>query len=439
MSPKLYPRLTLALLTALNVLNYIDRSVLWAVQPLIKQEFNVSDAQIGLLTSTFFWFYMCAAPFIGYLGDRYSRRQIISVGIMIWSGFTFLSAITHTFNELMVRHIVVGIGEASYASIAPTLVADLFPLERRGRMMAIFSAGLPFGTAVGYLLGGIMGQHYHDWRPPFLVAGIPGFVLAVAFWFLPEPPRGRTEEAKTGPLDAYLVPLPRIILALPPVMLTRFRIVFQFLRIILTLARNGAFVTATLGLAMYTFAMGGLQAWIPTFLTRVRSLSLEKANLIFGAITCFNGIVATLIGGWAGDRLLKRYTGAYYSFSGAAMLVAVPLMIMAIYFTGQVMFPAIFVAEFFLLINTGPVNAALVNSVAPGIRATAMAINIFVIHALGDASSPTIIGKISDMTSLPTAFWATFVTAGLSGVILLYGAKYAPRLTQAARSTETSG
>ena len=408
MSPKLYPRLTLALLTAINVFNYIDRSVLWSVQPLIKQEFNVSDAQIGLLTTTFFWFYMCAAPAIGYLGDRYSRRHIISVGIMIWSGFTFLSAITHTFNELMVRHILVGIGEASYASVAPTLVADLFPPERRGRMMAIFSAGLPFGTAVGYLLGGIMGQHFHDWRPPFLVAGIPGFVLAVAFWFLPEPPRGNAEAVDASAVRATL---PGLI-------------------------RNGAFVTATLGLAMYTFAMGGLQAWIPTFLTRVRTLSMEKANLIFGGITCFNGIVATLIGGWAGDRLLKRYAGAYYSFSGIAMLVSVPLMIMAIYLTGQVMFPAIFVAEFFLLINTGPVNAALVNSVAPGIRATAMAINIFVIHLLGDAFSPVLIGKVSDMSSLQTGFWATFVAAGLSGVILMYGARFAPPLKQAASSSE---
>lgn len=405
MRPQLYPRLTLALLTAINTLNYIDRSVLWAVQPLIKQEFNtVSDAQIGLLTTTFFWFYMCAAPFIGYLGDRYSRRHIISVGIMIWSGFTFLSAVTHTFNELMIRHIIVGIGEASYASIAPTLVADLFPPERRGRMMAIFSAGLPFGTAVGYLLGGIMGQHFHNWRPPFLVAGIPGFLLAVAFWFLPEPPRGNTEVVDAS---AVRTTLPGLL-------------------------RNGAFVAATLGLAMYTFAMGGLQAWIPTFLTRVRSLSLEKANLIFGAITCFNGIVATLIGGWFGDRLLKRYAGAYYSFSGVVMLISVPLMIMAIYLTGQVMFPAIFVAEFFLLLNTGPINAALVNSVGPAIRATAMAINIFVIHLLGDAFSPYLIGKISDISSLQTGFWATFVAAGLSGVILIYGAKFAPRLTGAA-------
>src|SRR5215469_2519567 len=398
MQPKLYPRLTLALLTGLNILNYIDRSVLWAVQPLVKDEFKVTDAQIGLLTTTFFWFYMCAAPFIGYLGDRYSRRHIVAVGIMIWSGFTFLTAITHTFNELMVRHILVGIGEASYASIAPTLVADLFPLERRGRMLAIFSAGLPFGTAVGYLVGGIMGQHFHDWRPPFLVAGIPGFILAVIFWFLPEPPRGRTDVIDASAVRATIPGL----------------------------VRNPAFMSATLGLAMYTFAMGGLQVWIPTFLTRVRTLSKAEATTIFGAITCFNGIVATLIGGWIGDRLLKRYAGAYYSFSGVAMLVSVPLMIMAIYMTGKVMFPAMFVAEFFLLINTAPVNAALVNSVGSSIRATAMAVNIFLIHLLGDAFSPILIGKISDISSLQKGFWATFVAAALSGFILIYGARFAP-------------
>ena len=424
MQPKLYPRLTLALLTALNILNYIDRSVLWAVQPLVKQEFGVSDAQIGLLTTTFVWFYMCAAPFIGYLGDRYSRRHIIALGVMIWSGFTFLTAVTHTFNELMVRHILVGIGEASYASIAPTLVADLFPVARRGRMLAIFSAGLPFGTAVGYLLGGYMGQHFHDWRPPFLVAGIPGFLLAVAFWFLPEPSRGRTDAVDPTAVRLTIPSFPGNE-SFTSAILRLARFVWK---IALDFWKNRAFINATLGLAMYTFAMGGLQAWIPTFLTRVRALSLAEATTIFGAITCFNGIVATLIGGWVGDRLHKRYAGAYYTFSGVAMLVSVPLMIMAIYLTGRVMFPAMFVAEFFLLINTGPVNAALVNSVAPNIRATAMAINIFLIHLLGDASSPYVIGKISDLSSLQTGFWATFVAAGLSGAILVYGAKYAPRL-----------
>jgi predicted MFS family arabinose efflux permease len=410
MPPKAHPYAMLAVLTGLNILNYIDRSVLWAVQPLIKEEFGVSHAQIGLLTTTFLWAYMCAAPFIGYLGDRFPRRFIVGIGIFIWSGFTFLTAITHSFQMLMWRHIIVGIGEASYASIAPTLVADLFPIERRGRVLAIFSAGLPFGVAAGYVLGGALGQHW-GWRAPFMVAGVPGFVLAVIVMLLPEPARGRTETADAAPARST----------------------------VLGLARNGAFLCATLGLAMYTFAMGGLQAWMPTFLASVRGMSLIAANTVFGAITCFNGIVATLLGGRIGDRLVLRHPGGYYMFSGVVMFISIPLMIMAIYLTGKPMFPAITVAEFFLLLNTGPVNAALVNSVNANVRATALAVNILVIHLLGDAFSPWLMGVIADRTSLPTGFWAAFVAAALSGTLFMYGARFAPRLKAAAIETGSSG
>src|SRR5262245_60440880 len=255
MPPKTYPYATLAVLTGLNILNYVDRSILWAVQPLIQKEFSVSHAQIGLLTTTFFWSYMCAAPLIGYLGDRLARKLIVGVGIVVWSGFTFLTAITHSFQGLMWRHIIVGIGEASYAAIAPTLIADLFPVERRGRMLAVFSAGLPFGVAAGYILGGSLGQH-HGWRAPFMVAGIPGFVLAVIMMLLPEPARGQSESVDSSLARST----------------------------VLGLIRNQAFLFATLGLAMYTFAMGGLQAWMPTFLTSTRGMSLERANWVFGVI-----------------------------------------------------------------------------------------------------------------------------------------------------------
>jgi sugar phosphate permease len=184
-------------------------------------------------------------------------------------------------------------------------------------------------------------------------------------------------------------------------------------------------------MALYTFAIGGMQVWIPTFLVRVRGLGLRAANIDFGLITIVNGIVATLLGGWIGDRLLKRYFGAYYTFSGVAMLIAVPFMVAAIYVGGKLMFPAIFAAVFFVLVGTGPTNAALVNSVNAGIRSTALAVNVFVIHLLGDAFSPALIGKISDMTgSLQTAFCVAFVAAGISGIILLMGAKYAPRLAE---------
>jgi MFS transporter, Spinster family, sphingosine-1-phosphate transporter len=412
MPRKVYPYATLAVLTGLNVLNYIDRNVLFAVQSDVKREFMVSDAKIGVLTSAFFFTYMIAAPLIGWLGDRFPRKLIVVIGIFIWSGFTFLTWFVHDYNQLLFRHAVVGIGEASYATIAPTLIADSFPLLKRGRMLSIFFLGLPAGSAAGYFVGGYLAHLFGSWRAPFLAAGIPGFVLALVLWMLPEPPRGQHEEHT-------------------PV---------EFWPLIRGLATNGAFITATLGMAMYTFAVGGMQVWIPTFLVRLRGMSLKDANVDFALITIVNGIGATLLGGWIGDRLLKRYFGAYYTFPGIAMLIAVPLMVAAIYTTGSLMFPAIFLAVFFILIVTGPTNAGLVNSVSATIRSTALAVNVFVIHLLGDAISPTLIGRLSDKTgSLQKAFWVAFVAAGLSGIILLYGARFAPRLRPLASGTGSSG
>lgn len=412
MPRKVYPYTMLAVLTGLNILNYIDRNVLFAVQSDVKKEFMVSDARIGVLTSAFFFTYMIAAPLIGWLGDRFPRKLIVVIGIVIWSGFTFLTWFVRDYDQLLFRHAVVGIGEASYATIAPTLIADSFPLIRRGRMLSIFFLGLPVGSAAGYFVGGYLAHHFGSWRAPFMAAGIPGFLLALVLFMLPEPERGQHEEHS-------------------PV---------EFGTLIRGLARNGAFITATLGMAMYTFAVGGMQVWIPTFLVRLRGMDLKDANIDFALITIVNGIGATLLGGWIGDRLLKRFFGAYYTFPGITMLIAVPLMVAAIYTTGRLMFPAIFLAVFFILIGTGPTNAGLVNSVSATIRSTALAVNVFVIHLLGDAISPTLIGRISDRTgSLQKAFWVAFLAAGLSGVILLYGARFAPRFKTLVSGKGSSG
>lgn len=412
---KTYPYATLAVLTGLNVLNYIDRNVLFAVQPLVKDEFHITDTQIGILTSAFFFSYMFAAPAVGWLGDRFPRKNVVVFGIVVWSGFTLLTWWAHDYSQLLFRHTIVGIGEASYATIAPTLIADSFPIERRGRMLSIFFLALPVGSAAGFLIGGYFGHHF-GWRMPFMIAGIPGFVLAMILWLLPEPARGQFEAGPAAPEGS-----PGF-----------FKNLAELFKNLFGLFKNGAFMTASLGMAMYTFAVGGLQVWIPTFLVRIRHVPLNKANAVFGLITLFNGIVATLIGGWLGDRLLKRQHGAYYTFSGTAMLAAVPLMVLAIYTSGPLLFPAIFLAVFALLILTGPSNAAVVNSVSASIRSTALAVNVLMIHLLGDAFSPSLIGAISDRASLQTAFIAAFVAAALSGVLFIYGARFAPRLRTAA-------
>ena len=399
MQPNLHPRLALALLTGLNVLNFIDRNVLLAIQPLVKEEFHATDAALGLLTSAFFFTYLLSAPATGWMGDRLPRKALIVTGVVLWSGFTLLTGLVHDYRQLLIRHALVGAGEAGYAAIAPSWICDLFPLERRARALAVFNCGLALGSAGGLIVGAVFGPRF-GWRAPFLLAGLPGFALALILWRLPEPPRSRSETLDVSTLRSTL-----------PGLLV-----------------NPAFWTATVGLALYTFAAGGLQVWIPTFLTRVRGVPLERAGLVFGGIVAFNGIVAVLIGGWLGDRMLKRHPGAYYTLSGLAMFAAVPVMVLAVYTAGPGMFPLMFVAVFFLLIGTAPSNAAVVNAVSARVRSTALALNVFVIHLLGDAFSPWLIGAISDRTSLPAAFSAAFVAAALSGVVMVYGSRFASRL-----------
>jgi len=388
-------------LTALNLLNYADRNVLFAVQPLVQSEFHINKTQVGYLTSAFLICYMIAAPFVGPLADRYSRKLIISLGAIFWSGLTLLTAVTHTYTELLVRHTLVGVGEATFVTIAPTFVADLFAENKRGRILGVFYLAIPVGSAAGYLLGGHLAP-LHGWRFPFYIAAAPGFLIAVAVLFLKEPRRGQFDTLKQTPERAS----------------------------IFGLARNPAFLTATLGMAMMTFSLGGIQVWMPQFLFSERHYSLEAANFAFGIIVVVDGILASLLGGWLGDYLLPRFKSSYYLVSAVGMALGVPFMIVALFVPGRLMIPAIALAAFFLLFNTSPLNAAVINSVGANIRATAIAMNIFIIHSLGDVPSPTMMGWVADHRSLQAAFILPVIAMVLSAIVLFYGMRFAPEVAQ---------
>ncbi len=234
-----------------------------------------------------------------------------------------------------------------------------------------------------------------------MLCALPGFLLAVAVLFLREPVRGASDHLA----DSYE------------------RSSFK------GLLHNKAYWTISLGAAMMTFAIGGMQVWMPTFLMRMRQVPLEHANLVFGGMTVVAGTVATVLGGWLGDRLLRRTPAAYQLISAVGMTLAIPAIVLAIYRPGPAMYPAIFLGEFFLLLNTAPLNAALINSVSARIRATALAVNILTIHLLGDAFSPTLIGYISDRSNLEVGLTSMVVAVALSAVVLFYGMRFAPRIT----------
>ncbi len=367
-----YGRYALALLLAVNLLNYIDRQVLYAVFPLIKADLHLSDTALGFLGSAFMLCYMVSAPLLGWLGDRMSRVKLASAGLALWSLATAFAGFVSAYPPLLSARTVVGVGEASFGTVSPGLLSDYFSRERRGRVLSYFYLAIPVGSALGYLSGGIIGQAL-GWHASFLVVGLPGLLLALPLYFMREPPRGGTEAAR------------------PEGEKPRYR----------SLAKNRSFVINTLAMAAMTFALGGLAQWMPSFLYRMHSLDVGRANTLFGAITLFAGITGTLTGGWLGDRLQAKSGKGYLIVSGWGFLIGAPIAAFALLTPSlSACLAATFFAEFFLFLNTGPLNTVVVNVSAPRMRAMAFAVNIFFIHALGDAVSPTMLGRLSDLWGL---------------------------------------
>ncbi len=358
--------------------------------------------RLGLLTTVFFFVYMIAAPLTGWLGDRFPRKPLIVAGTLLWSIATLFTASVHSYETLLIRHAIVGIGEATFSIFAPALLADFYPEIDRNRVLSIFYITIPVGGALGYLSGGILGQHY-GWRMPFFIAALPGVLIALAFCFFVREARARQRRRPRAHLDAHH-PL-RPYAATPPSGLP------------------------TLGLAMWTFAVGGISTWLPTFLVRFGSMSVAKAGIVAGAVTVVDGLLGTIIGGWLGHRWLRTNYRALYLISAWGSVLAIPAAAAVFFGPPSVFIPGAFLAEFFLFLGTGPLNAAIVNSVAAPIRATAISLNLFVIHALGDAFSPHLIGRVSDASNLRYGLSITLLTLAASGVILFTGARFAPRLS----------
>ncbi len=406
-----YPRAAqaLALLTALNLMNFIDRYVLPGVQPLVQHEFHATDRQMGALTNAFFLTYMIAAPLTGWLGDRISRKPLVITGALLWSIATLFSATVHTYGQLYLRHALVGIGEATFSVFAPAMIADMYPEQERNRVLSVFYLSIPVGAALGYLIAGELGSS-HGWRAPFLVSAVPGVLIALLILlFVKEPERGAADT------------LPRT--------LDRTTVTGIF--------RNPGYWSATLGMAMLVFTMGGISVWLPTFLSRVEGYSLSGATRILGAITVVDGILGTAGGAWMAQRWLKTNRRALYLLSAWSAALTLPAALLVFFGPRAWLVPAVFVAEFFLFLNTGPLNAAIVNSVGAQVRSFAIALNLFLIHALGDAPSPLLIGAVSDRHGLRVGLAITLVALVVAAAILFNGARFAPALpSPASPSTE---
>jgi predicted MFS family arabinose efflux permease len=391
------PRAALAILTGLNFLNYLDRFIPAAVMPAIIAALHIRDSQAGSLSTLFILTYSVVSPGAGWLADRRQRFQLAAIGVFVWSLATVGSGLAPTFAALVLARALTGVGEASYVVVTPSLVSDYYPAARRGRALAIFYAAIPVGSALGYVLGGAINARF-GWRWAFFLAGAPGALLALALTFLRDPPRGALD-AGGAPTAAPTKPPPR----------------GELLRI-------PSFLVNTAGQIIYTFVIGGLAVWMPTYFVRVRHLPLASADLLFGGVLAAAGLVGTLIGGKLGDRLAARHPSGHFLLSGVSLILSVPFAVVAVTApTPAIFWPSMFVALTLMFLNTGPLNAAMANVLPAQLRGWGFAINTMAIHLLGDASSPTLIGVASDRMGLALPVLVTVTLPALAGLVLLAG------------------
>ncbi len=399
----------LGVLSIINLFSYLDRYVVSAlIESLKHSELGLSDANLGSLMSAFLVVYTLTAPVFGALGDRRSRPRLIALGVACWSFATALSGLAGSYLALLAARASVGVGEAAYVTIAPSLLSDYFPARQRGRVMAIFFCAIPVGSALGYVVGGLVDKHY-GWRAAFFVAGIPGLLLAALCLLLRDPPRGAQDDV-AAPAESTNA---------PSTSLSR-----DTWNAYGRLVRNKPYVLTVLGYAAYTFAVGGLAVWMPAFLERARGIPRSEATVSFGAIVVVTGFIGTFAGGWLGDYCARYSRRAHLWLSAAATLVAAPFVWLALTTDSHAVYLASMVwAQLCLFLSTGPINAAIVNLVAATERATAIALEVFVIHLLGDALSPPLIGVVSDHFSLAQAVKIVPAAVLIGGLIWIWAAR----------------
>lgn len=363
---------TLVLFSLINLVNYIDRYVVAAVLEPLGHDLRLDDEELGQLTIVFVLVYMLAAPVFGVLSEKMNRPRLIAVGVVLWSLATMAGAFVYDHTSLLLARSLVGVGEAAYASLGPAVLADCIPEDERAKKFTWFYLAIPVGSALGYALGGGVAQFW-GWRAAFLVAGLPGLVLAGRLAFLPDPERGALDKVhETAKLRSFG---------------ERVRSAFT----------NRIWLACTFAYVAYTFAMGALSTWAPTYMQRRFGIGPGEAGTGFGGIAVVTGILGTFLGGFLTDRLQHRFPNAGVSVAAITLVASAPFVAASLQAgTLTAAYVCFFFAMLLLFVNTSPVNALTVSCLPASARATGTAINVLLIHLLGDAISPEWVGFRSE-------------------------------------------
>ncbi|HEV7474705.1 MAG TPA: MFS transporter [Pyrinomonadaceae bacterium] len=426
-----YSFYALGVLTLVNFLNYIDRQILPSVAPLMAIDLHLSDTEIGAMEASLLLSFTVLAPLFGRLGDRYSRTKLMAVAAVIWSLATGLTGVMDHFPimpgsvhvnlpliqfslelsgvaiVLCLVRAVVGVGESSYSTITPSLIADYFPPERRATALGVFQAAIPMGFALGYVIGVVL-AHFFGWRMAFMIVGLPGLITSWFVWRLREPVRGASEhkvESSNPAADSEAAANLQTQVAHESWLRTSWRIL-----------RTRDWLLSTAGYTALTFVLGAFGTWANILLVRDKGLTVTQAGITLGLVTLLAGAAGTFGGGWLADRLITRRQNAYFMVCAASSALGI-IPVFVVLATGKpwIFIPAIFLSVFFLFINNAPFHAILINSVPPLVRATAVALNIVIIHIMGDVISRFGVGVLSDSIQAGGLSFMSSI-AGLLGI-----------------------
>lgn len=392
----------MVVLTAMNLLNYIDRYVASAVKELFRVDLGFTDTQTSIPFWAFTVVYMLTSPIFSSLADRWPRKWLIAAGVALWSLATASAALATGFLTFLLARAVIGVGEAAYATISPALISDYYPPERRNRMLTIFYVAIPVGAALAYAIGGPIGQAF-GWRKAFLIVGLPGLLAAGLVLLIKEPVRGGLDQARAAVQTSWKSALA----------------VFR---------RTSPYMIAVAGYVAVTFASGGMAEWVPAFLTRYRGLDTAQAGLVTGLPVGLGALLGTLTGGFLADRLRGKTRAPYFALCAVSMTLASFAVVVALSVHGTLAIAlAVFLAQFLMWCYNGPINAIIVNTVPFELRARAVGLSILLIHMLGDAISPLVIARISDATgNLGNGMSLIPVMLFVGAMIWMYGWRRLP-------------
>lgn len=375
-------RLALFVLTAVNVFNYCIRYLPGAMKQPLKQDLGLTDFETGLPATGMMLSYCAFAPLFAWMSDAelVDRRKLIACGVLCWSLGTSLTGLSRNVWQLVRFRVMVGVGEAAFATIVPPMLADFYPPADRNIAFAVFFMAVPVGGAVGFMAGGILSARY-DWRVAFLFCGIPGAFAAMGVMMLNDPPRGANDTEVAGYQR----------LAAPRDGAGR-----EWLEVL----RNTHFLAAVSGTVAFTFVAGAIADWFPTFLLRFQDVAMAESGIAVGCITSLAGILGSILGPRSVECAKGRVKSPFFLVSALYTVPAAALLWVSVNSEHQKVtcYAAFFLALTFGWTNMSPISTLAINVMPVHLRARSRALMIFVEHALGDVLSPPIVGCISDAT-----------------------------------------